>query len=197
MIKRILLVEDHPVYADGLRALLDVLSVPVVTTTVASIAGATKQVSEQTFDLILLDLSLSDGSAHMFLNTIKPGPAFTPIVIISGSDDRQSIKQALSLGACGYLSKEASTEALRQALTEFLIDGEHYSPDDKQPGHATARQSAVLTYIAEGLSNKDIALAMCISENTVKYHVKVIYGLLAVKNRTDCLRQAHMKGWID
>jgi DNA-binding NarL/FixJ family response regulator len=184
--KQILLVEDHPIYADGISSLIHQLSTFTEVSNVTSINDALFEVAKRRFDLILLDLTLSDGDGQTFLSSIKPGPDFTPIVIISGTDDREAIEHALSLGACGYLSKMENTAKLGQAISEFLsigdIDSGRFLP--------TPRQQAVLTEMSNGLSVKETARVLCISDNTVKYHIKVIYGLLSVSSRTDCLRRA-------
>jgi len=201
--KHILLVEDHPIYADGLTILLGDLSVRVHVTWAVSVGEAVSRVVARRFDLILLDLSLSDGTGHSFLNAIELGPSFTPIVIISGTDDLHAVDHAISLGACAYLSKTASSDTLRSALLEYLT---HTRPDcnlTTSPPHTpdvpitiTVRQRNVLRCMADGKANKEIARTLFISENTVKYHVKVLYGLLAVSSRTDCLKQASLLGLL-
>ena len=201
--KTVLLIEDHPIYADGMCSLLASLPVKVHVTCVGTIEKGLTHVQKQRFDLILLDLSLSDGTGHSFLSAIEPGPSFTPIIIISGTDDRSAVDQALSLGACGYLSKAANCEHLRDTLLEYLTQGKANSDQNEllpcKPEALimiTIRQRKVLDCMADGMANKEIARALFISENTVKYHVKVLYGLLEVGSRTECLKQASRLGLI-
>jgi two-component system nitrate/nitrite response regulator NarL len=114
------------------------------------------------------------------------------------------VDHAISLGACAYLSKTASSDTLRSALLEYLT---HTRPDSNwttSPAHTpdmpitiTVRQRNVLRCMAEGMPNKSISRALNISENTVKYHIKVLYGLLAVRTRTDCLKGASRLCWVD
>jgi DNA-binding NarL/FixJ family response regulator len=204
LIKHILLIEDHPIYAEGIMSLMSTLPVRVHVTCAVSVGEAVSRVVARRFDLILLDLSLSDGTGHSFLNAIELGPSFTPIVIISGTDDLHAVDHAISLGACAYLSKTASSDTLRSALLEYLT---HTRPDSNwttSPAHTpdmpitiTVRQRNVLRCMAEGMPNKSISRALNISENTVKYHIKVLYGLLAVRTRTDCLKGASRLCWVD
>ena len=201
--KTVLLIEDHPIYADGICSLLASLPVQVHVTYVGTIEQGLTHVQKQRFDLILLDLSLSDGTGHSFLNAIEPGPSYTPIIIISGTDDRSAVDQALSLGACGYLSKAVSWVHLRDMLLEYLTQGQANSGQNEllpcKPEALimiTIRQRKVLDCMADGMANKEIARTLFISENTVKYHIKVLYGLLAVGSRTECLKQASRLGLI-
>jgi len=201
--KAVLLVEDHPIYAEGMCSLLASLPVKVHVTCVGTIDKGLTHVQKQRFDLILLDLSLSDGTGHSFLNAIEPGPSYTPIIIISGTDDRSAVDQALSLGACGYLSKATSSGHLRSRLLEYLTQGQANSGQNEllpcKPEALimiTIRQRKVLDCMADGMANKEIARTLFISENTVKYHVKVLFGLLAARSRTECLKQASRLGLI-
>jgi len=201
--KSVLLIEDHPIYADGMCSLLGSLPVKARVTCAGTIEKGLTHVQKQRFDLILLDLSLSDGTAHSFLNAIEPGPSFTPIIIISGTDDISAVDQALSLGACGYLSKAASCDHLRDTLLEYLTQGQANSDQNELlPCKSealitiTIRQRKVLDCMEDGMANKEIARTLFISENTVKYHIKVLYGLLAVGSRTECLKQASLLGLL-
>ena len=202
--KAVLLVEDHPIYAEGMCSLLASLPVKVHVTCVGTIDKGLTHVQKQRFDLILLDLSLSDGTGHSFLNAIEPGPSYTPIIIISGTDDRSAVDQALSLGACGYLSKATSSGHLRSRLLEYLTQSRANSNQNVallscKPEtliRITIRQRRVLDCMADGMANKEIARTLFISENTVKYHIKVLYGLLAAGSRTECLKQASRLGLI-
>jgi DNA-binding NarL/FixJ family response regulator len=140
------------------------------------------------------------------------------LVVGSGPEDQREARALPGLGlkAWGIISSEAGAEALRaavRALVEGLVvvspDSQHlllgsFDPaegDLERPAgegmeRPTERESEVLQLLAQGLTNKQIALALHISEHTAKFHVSSIYGKLGASNRTEAVRKGARRGWV-
>jgi DNA-binding NarL/FixJ family response regulator len=160
-------------------------------------------VANDDLDLILLDLSMPGVSGLSGLVTLRGLQAGVPVVIVSAHDDPETIRRALSLGASGFISKSSSMEAIREALAAVLAGG-IWSPDDIDLGvegdpeisdliqrlqSLTPQQSRVLSMLAEGLLNKQIAYELGVSEATIKAHVSAVLQKLGVDSRTQAVIQ--------
>lgn len=194
--------DDHPLFRGALRqALLGIddhsriLEVGDFEGTKALIA------SSEEIDLVLLDLSMPGVSGLSGLVALRGMDASLPIVIVSAHDDAATIRRALELGASGFISKSASMDEIRSAVRRVL-DGEIAKPPgielgeegDPEIGDLIARlrtltpqQTRVLSMLAEGLLNKQIAFELHVSEATVKAHVSAILQKLGVDSRTQAV----------
>lgn len=201
----LLIVEDHPVYLEGLCLVLNELANEVNITTVSGVQEAklelsrhairyselAKESSDNSYDLILLDLSLRDGSGIALLQHIQKHRIMVPVAILSASDNNSDIENALDCGACGFINKANGREEIIQAVKNIL-SGETYVPDFYRPIEAqynsrpklTPRQYEVLQLLAEGYPNKRICQQLNLTEHTVKSHIKTLYQLFKVHNRT-------------
>ena len=147
------------------------------------------------------------------LSQLKSKAPDSRFVVISASEDSRNIKKALELGISGYLPKRAETKMLTSAL-KLILDGGTYLPpsilehansglfgdqsrDGKRKGKTlTPRQSEVLSYVAEGMSNKQIAYKMGVSEATVKLHINALLRAVGATNRTQAVIIAQKMGLI-
>ena len=139
-----------------------------------------------------------------------------PVVVLSSSEDPQVVRQVIARGALGYVPKSANPHTLLLAI-KLVLGGELYIPPlvlndlsddlpstpppdggegDAAPSQLTERQVAVLRLIGEGKPNKAIAVALNLSENTVKVHVTAIFKALRVVNRTQAARVGRSSGLI-
>jgi DNA-binding NarL/FixJ family response regulator len=205
----VLIADDHALFRYGISLALESLYGKDVTILQASNAEETRRVAHETvgLDLILLDLMMPglNGIADLkkFIETLPD----VPVVIVSGSRQRATIRAAIEAGARGYVLKSSNGEILKHVLPlvlsgelyipaqavaneeaspEFegaspLDEGGDFNPDFKS---LTPRETQVLKLLTLGYSNKEIARSLGMLEGTVKVHVKSIMKKLGVNNRT-------------
>ena len=214
--KRILLVDDHPMFLDGLLLILEQqdMSVVAVGNANEALEALEAVAADKHFDLILMDIKMPGLDGYALMKALKERQIFTPVIIISASEESYDIARALENGASGYLPKTVQAIKISEAIDK-VIDGEVYiapelsydpskikksaranRPDRQVSEKISARQIDILTLTAEGYSNSDIALAQNIAEVTVKYHLNAIFNILKVKNRTACVKRAQELGII-
>lgn len=188
---RILLVEDHVLFADAVRGVLVRLGPDVqvrhVQTAELAVAALT---TSQRYDLMLLDLGLPGLSGSAAFDAVFGAAQGTPIVLVTAEADSSQARSFLLRGARGYVSKSVSAVQLVQALRVVLAGG-HYIPEGVMdapalpaPPTLTARQEDVLAGLAMGRTNAEIGEQLGISEATVRVHVTAILRELGVENRT-------------
>lgn len=197
---RLLLVEDHPLYRDGLLGLLQRRAPQLQCRTAETGSEALRLLREHPdVDLVLADLRLP-GALDGLALLARVGEEFPTVarVLVSGSDDPHLPAQARRAGLMGYLPKSLEPALWELALARVL-SGEPWFPRD---GSSTAgegptgRQAVILTRLAEGRTNKAIASELGITERTVKYHLGEIYGRLGAANRAEAVARASTRGWI-
>lgn len=199
---RVLIADDHPLVVGGLKeAVLG--AAPGAEIAVAhdfdSMARALEASPET--DLVLLDLKMPGVrgfSGLLFLRSERPS---TPVVVVSGNEDRAVIRHCLEFGAAGFIPKSTPLDTMREAITQIL-DGERWTPPDFDPNAQTHQESSalarrlasltpqqirVLMMLSQGLLNKQIAYELGVSEATVKAHVSAILQKLAVESRTQAV----------
>ncbi len=155
-------------------------------------------------DLILLDLAMPGIDGQEFLNTINRKHYLIPLIIVSGSENSNQVKNALTKGAMGFIPKAYSGEQMKAAV-QRVLDGHIYLPEEIQylvesdgvnGVFLSDRQVEVLKLICNGLSNKQIAYQLKISEATVKTHISNIFRELGAHSRMDCARKAEELGYF-
>jgi len=215
---QVLLADDHALFRDGMRYVLQQLSDQVDIICAGDFAETLRQAENfPGIDLALVDLNMpgSDGvsSIRIFHNRF-PG---IPLVVVSGSDQRAEIEWVMEYGAMGFISKMTSGKVMVNALRVVLEGGIYFPPqlmaqagsepvsysteESKTCPHInnhglTRRQMETLQYLAEGLSNKEIATKMNLAEGTIKVHVAAAYQVLQVNSRLDAVRKAQKLGLI-
>lgn len=197
---RILLADDHALFRSGLAMVLAQLDAEA-TICEASRFDEALDYATQTLDLALLDLYMPgmDGEAGI-LRFMAAAPG-VPVVVISGSEDADCIRDLLGAGAVGYIPKSSPSQVMLSAL-RLILNGGIYVPTQAlhrataapisagpkpQLPPPTERQLRVLRLLAEGKPNKVIAREMGISEGTVKIHLAALYRTLHVANRTEAV----------
>lgn len=215
-VMEILVVDDHSLVRAALRPILTGLQDDVHVAESSTFSGAIETASKiDGLDLIVLDLQLPGMSGVADIEVFRTKFPSTIVVILSGYYVRQDVLKAFQYGATGFIPKSLSTDSLRNAFN-MVLSGERYIPSDilvalgDDCGIAssnskvsvenpllrlTYRQREVLDLLTEGLSNKSIANKLGIQEVTVKLHLKNIYKLLKVQNRTQAVRTALRLGW--
>lgn len=200
---RIAIADDQPIFRTGLSHLLDSQPGCEVVAELDSGRDSVTAVRELEPDVFLLDLRLPDMSGLDVLRQVGRHKDVHTIVLVE-SPDISEMTHALLLGACGAVEKSARAPVLLKCLrcvlagelwftrrvTRALLD---HVDRNEQPRYAgselidrlTQRESDVLKGVANGMSNRDIAARLAISEYTVKHHLSRIFGKLSVSNRVE------------
>lgn len=196
----VLVVDDHRLFLDGLRLTLNKLGANIDVSVLSSFEEAESMLPQaEHFDLILLDLNIDGGDGVALMLKLRELGIFTPIVAVSATDDLQHIHSALEAGALGFVPKSLGAEQMIAGLQQ-VVSGEVFVPQDTQrqlaaykyqqqqiDSQLTKKQRTVLGLLCEGLSNKQIAKQLFLTEHTVKSHLLTLYQKLGVKNRTECV----------
>ncbi len=208
----ILVADDHPVVRDGLIAMLGTQPDLIVVGEAATGSEVVKQAAQLAPDVILLDLEMPemDGvEAIRQLSALQPAPR---VVVFTAFDTGERIVHAVQAGAKGYLLKGTPREELFNAIrvvndggsllqpivASKLMQQLSGQPDDlPRPIDLTEREVEVLSWLAQGKLNKEIAAGLNISERTVKFHVSAILGKLGAGNRTEAVTLAAQRGLIN
>jgi DNA-binding NarL/FixJ family response regulator len=214
----VLVVDDHPLFREGLRQVLQGLAdeTRIVTEGDAENALTAARTLED-LDLVLLDLSMPGMNGFTAVQRFCREVPGVPVVIISAHEEPADVRRALSLGALGYIPKSTPPNTLLDALRLVMGGGvyvpplflqsaqarEPLAPDDPEVSAAdaseeslTGRQADVLVLLSQGKSNKVIARELDLSEKTVKAHVTAVFRALGVVNRTQAAIAARRRGLI-
>ncbi len=200
----IIIADDHPLFRGALKqALTGMAGNPDIVEAGDFEAARKAAAGNPNADLLLLDLAMPGVSGLSGLISLRAEFQSLPVVIVSASDDPATIRRALDLGASGFISKSASIEDIREGIGSVL-EGNIYTPgfyvrgpeQDSEVADLIARlrtltpqQSRVLSMLAEGLLNKQIAYELGVSEATIKAHVSAILLKLNVDSRTQAVIQ--------
>jgi DNA-binding NarL/FixJ family response regulator len=204
---QLLVVEDHALVREGLVRLLGQIEDQTKVFDAADFESAlTVLDNEGEFDLVLLDLALPGIDGFAGLDILRRRYPAMPVAVVSAFDDTPTITRVMNLGASGFIPKAFSGESLLTAVREVLA-GNLYRPcgqpgsrlDDAKPLPPakvgvrpdeiglTDRQAQVLALMVRGLSNRDIADQLELSEGTVKIHATAVFKALGVTSRTQAL----------
>ena len=155
-------------------------------------------------DLVLLDIRMPQMDGLTCLGKIRERHPKIKVVILSGIDEPEQIQTALKHGASAFVVKHVDprdlASALRQAMAgtvfQMLGSGQSSEENAAKAAGVTESEMRVLTALARGLSNKQIAAELFITEQTVKFHLTNIYRKLHVANRTEATRYAYQHGIV-
>ena len=194
----IMLVDDHPLVRDGLRARLEAVPHFRVVAEAGSGAEALRLLGGARVDLVLMDITMRDGSgieATAQLNRSHPDIA---VLILSMHDKLEYVSQAMQAGARGYVLKDAPGKDIVLAIDTVMAGGIYYSaPVARQlarpampDNQLTSREQEVLRHIANGESNKQIARALDLSVRTVETHRLNIKRKLGIEGQAELIKFA-------
>jgi len=202
---RVLLIDDHTLFRVGLQGLLENRNIEVVASLGDGYEGI-RTAMEILPDIILLDMRMPEPDGLTVLRKLRENGLQMPIVILTTSSDENDLVESLRNGASGYLLKDMEPDALVQSLREVQAGKTVVAPeltgslarvvqgaeveDLRDPEHdpfseLTPRETEILTFLANGQSNKSIARDLGISDGTVKLHVKAILRKLGVHSRVE------------
>jgi DNA-binding NarL/FixJ family response regulator len=195
--------DDHPLFRNALRQTLEphFPDVRIVEAgTLDEVVAAIRATEEP--DLVLFDLNMPGARGFSGLMYLRAEFPAVPVCVVSASEDRDTIRRSLALGATGFVPKSSSPAEIRQAI-EAILDGAAWTPPGLELGGArdedalaarlgslTPQQLRVLMMMGEGLLNKQIAYELSVSEATVKAHVSAVLQKLGVENRTKAVLAA-------
>jgi DNA-binding NarL/FixJ family response regulator len=203
---RVLIVDDHPIVRDGLAAVLDTQPDLEVAGLADNGQQAIHQVAALSPDVVLMDLKMPTMDGASTTATIKKSHPDVRVLVLTTYDTDADITAAVDAGADGYLLKQASRDELCAAIRTVARGGSALSPAVAakvlgrmrgEPGEGlSAREIEVLTAVARGRSNKEVARKLHLSEATVKTHLLHIYTKLGVADRTAAVTNALERGII-
>jgi DNA-binding NarL/FixJ family response regulator len=212
---RVAVADDQTAVREGLATLLDLLPGMTVVGTAADGDEALELVGRENPDVVLMDLRMPHCDGVEATRRIRAEHPATQVVVLTTYADDESILQALSAGARGYLTKDAGRAEIARAIEaaaagQSVLDpavqerllavagaaGVSPPAPEERPDGLTAREVEVLGLIAGGLSNTQIARALFVSEATVKTHVNHIFGKAGVRDRAQAVHYAYQHGIV-
>jgi len=217
---RVLVADDQRIIREGLATIVGSLPDVEVVGLAADGEEAVALVAEHRPDVVLMDLRMPRLHGAEATARIRRQYPETQVVVLTTYADDDSIIAALTAGATGYLTKDASRHDIRRALEaaaagQGVLDpavqaallqaaarpgGRTETPTrraDPLPDGLTDREAEVLVLIAGGLSNHEIAETLCVAEATVKTHVNRIFAKTRSRDRTQAAAYAHRHGLVD
>ena len=198
----LLIADDHPLFRAALRGAAVDADEDVQTCEAESLDGVLALLEARNdIDLVLLDLHMPGNHGLAGLAAIRAQFPAVAVVLVSANEDPQIVRRALDHGAAGYIPKSAGLDDMRSAIRAVLACEQWLPPAlrgavsraPSAPGDAdlaaklaslTPQQFRVLTLVAEGLLNKQIADRLDVQERTVKAHLSAIFDKLGARNRT-------------
>ena len=205
---RVLVVDDHELFRRGLTMLLGVEDGIEVVGEASDGAEGTELAVSTAPDVVLLDVRMPKLSGIEACVAIKAASPTTKIVMLTVSDEEADLYEAVKNGASGYLLKDSSIEEVAQGIrvvaegqslispsmaAKLIDEFKTMSKPDRSQGPAlklTDRELDVLRLVAKGLSNRDVAHRLAISENTVKNHVRNMLEKLQLHSRMEAVMYA-------
>ncbi len=217
---KLLLVDDHALFREGVALLLASLEPNVEVLQAGSCESAMELIAASAgIEIVLMDLQLPGASGLEAIRLLRDRYPELPVVAVSSSEDKETVLQALDAGAMGFITKSSSSSVLRAALKLVLSKGIYLPPsvfladamrasvvaeDSTEPTQQravtpetlglTSRQSAVLFRILQGKSAKLIGRELGLSGSTVKVHTSAVLRALNVTTRTQAVISASKLG---
>lgn len=212
---KILILDDHRLFIDGLKLVLNAMPDIAQIDTAFSAQSLLDDVSVLSgYKLILADLQMPGLDGFDFLKAVSVRNLDLRIAILSGVQSMTDIEKAMQLGACGFVPKNVTASVLQHAV-RCMLRGEIYLPEElagrinlnlsscaklTSTGYHSKigpRQIEVLELLKQGQTNKQIALVLNISESAIKSHVSILFHSLGVNTRTACVQAGVETGLIE
>ncbi len=208
---KVIIVDDQTIVRDGLVTICERLPDVEVVAAVGDGRQALAAVAEHSPDVVLMDLRMPHMDGIEATRNITMDHPGTHVVVLTTFIDDESINAALTAGALGYLTKEAGREDVDRALRaaargQALLDPAVHARlvalarqrpaagPGELPAGLTAREAEVLICMAKGLSNREIARSLFVSEATVKTHVNRVFAKTGSRDRGQAIAYAHRHG---
>ena len=206
----ILIVDDHALFREGMKLILEQLDPAVALFESGSAEAALAHAAERReFDLILLDLNLPGVRGVEGVRLFRLRFSTSPIVVLTGVESAEAVKDCMRGGAQAYIPKSVTSEVMLGALREVLAGGQYFpalaglprtggpaAQPSASPWKLTLRQIDVMAMVSRGKSNKEIARELGMSDNTVRAHLAAIFREMGAHSRTEVAALAHKQGII-
>jgi DNA-binding NarL/FixJ family response regulator len=207
---KLLIADDHEVVRSGLKSILNGTDIKIVAEASTG-EQAVRLALKHEPDVVLMDIRMPEGDGLNALGRIKLDRPNMPILMFSTYDNPTYVARAVALGASGFLLKEIARDKLVEAIRRAAAGESAWTRDELRRVTGalatprlvadvevplTQRESEVLRQLAFGLTNKEIALALHISYETVKEHVQHILRKIGVSDRTQAAVWAVRKGLV-
>ncbi|MGZ4131661.1 MAG: response regulator transcription factor [Actinomycetota bacterium] len=199
---RVMLVDDHEIVRDGIRAMLDPEDDIVVTTEASSVRDAIDEADRTRPDVIVMDVRLTDGSGIEATREIRAKHPATRVLMLTSFADDEALFASIMAGASGYVLKQVKSGDLLRAIRavgagdslldpsvtnavlERLRKGKHLLKDEKL-ARLSPQEERILQLVADGKTNKEIGDDLHLAEKTVKNYVSSILSKLEVARRAE------------
>ncbi|MCB1332401.1 MAG: response regulator transcription factor [Roseivivax sp.] len=199
----VVIVDDHPLVAEGIEAILEGYDDIAVLATLSAGQQVIDRLDELRPDVILMDLNMPGINGLTATEIILERRPDTKILVLSMHDSPEYITTALSHGASGYVLKDVPTDQIKHAI-DTVMAGERYLctgaegaltvSESEERASLTTREQTILLQLAQGKSNKEVALALDISVRTVETHRKNIKRKLGISSTAGLTRYALQHG---
>lgn len=213
---RVVVADDQRVVRDGLAMLVGLLDGVEVVGTASDGVEAVQLAQDQCPDVVLMDLRMPRMEGAEATRQIRAALPDTQVLVLTTYADDDYLFPALQAGARGYLTKDASAEEIEHAIKALVAGQTHLDPAIQQrlviavlasqpvaatdpgtlPDELTQREAEVLTLIATGLSNAEIAAALVVSAATVKTHINRIFYKTGARDRAQAVHYAYEHGIV-
>jgi DNA-binding NarL/FixJ family response regulator len=207
----LLIVDDHPVVRDGLAALIETVENMIVVAQAGSAESALEAARTHRPDVVIMDLNLPDASGVVATHRITQALPGIAVLVLTMSEDDESIVAAIRAGARGYLLKGALQQEILHAIETVASGGALFSPlaarhllaQFARPNQAvpappfpelTSRERQILALVGDGLRNHVVAQRLGISQKTVANHLSTIFVKLHVEDRSQAIVRARQAG---
>ncbi len=210
---RLLIIDDHEMVREGLKAMLVTEPDFEIVGGAANARQALEMVEQVHPDVVLLDVRLPDVSGVEVCRTLSERFPEIGVIMLTTFTDEQIVAQCIQAGARGFIIKDVERFDLKRSIRavargEAVIDSKAAVAvlaqlrrtssvnTDSTPETLSAQQLVILRLVAQGLSSREIGVQLYLSENTVKGYVQEILHRLNVKNRTEAVMVAVKQGWL-
>lgn len=200
---RILLVEDHLIARIGISSIINIQPDMIVVAEAKNGAQGVKAYREHLPDVVLMDLRMDEMDGCQALQMIRRESPNAKVIILSSHSGDAEISYLLRQGASGYVLKDVLEDELINAV-RVVHNGKKYIPTNVAQilseylgaENLTPSEQRIVEMVVAGLNNKMIADRLFISENTVKSHIKNIFGKLGVNDRSQVVAVAFKRGFV-
>ena len=182
---RLLLADDHGLFRDSMAVWLKQLDENLIIDFADSLNSVKNNLQQNEYDLVMMDLGMPGMQGAVSIKQICSQLNHTPLLVVSADENPLAIRSCVDAGASGYVTKSSSGDTILLAAKQVL-SGARYLPiniDSADTIDLSDKQKQILAHLAEGLSNKEIAEKMCLSEGTIKQYVTTLLRRLNVDNR--------------
>lgn len=199
---RVMLVDDHEIVRDGIKAMLDTQDDIVVTAQAGSVQEAIDEAARTRPDVVVMDVRLADGSGIEATRQIRADHPETKVLMLTSFADDEALFSSIMAGASGYVLKQVKSGELLRAIrtvgagdslldpgvTTVVLDrlrkGKHLLKDEKL-ARLSPQEERILTLVADGRTNREIGEELHLAEKTVKNYVSSILSKLEVARRAE------------